>query len=247
MGIDLAQFRLLTLMAARYQPKGRTLMLGRQALRMRPGTRAPVNRLLKAAKLALNWHDIDQADGFSETMWEKFGFGRMETMDLSDYEGATVLHDLNLPVPEALHGQFDFIFDGGTIEHVFNVPMALTNVFHMLRPGGRFVSANGMNGWMGHGLYQFNPDLVWNFWKRAAGCVVHDCRGVPRDEDAPDVVFADVEETGRRLRLRGKLPTSRIYLYYEIEKPEGATLSGAVLQSDYRARWSEAATGKAAE
>jgi SAM-dependent methyltransferase len=247
MGIDLAQFKLLAAMAARYQPKGRTLMLGRQALRMKPGTRAPINRLLKGAKLGLNWHDIDQADGFSETMWEKFGFGRMETMDLSDYEGATILHDLNHPVPPALHGQFDFIFDGGTIEHVFNVPMALANVFHMLKPGGRFVSANGMNGWVGHGLYQFNPDLVWNFWKRACGCIVHDCRGVARDEDAEDVVFSDVEETGRRLRLRGKLPATRVYLYYEIEKPEGAALSGAVLQSDYRARWSEAVSGKAAE
>jgi SAM-dependent methyltransferase len=223
-------------------------MLGRQAFRANQMNRPAMKRALRAAGHPdLFVRDMMQPDGFSETMWDRLGFPGIETMDASAYEGAQMIHDLNEPVPEVLHGQFSFIFDGGTLEHVFNVPVALRSVFDMLAPGGRFVSANGLNGWVGHGLYQFNPDLVWNFWKRAAGCVVNDCRGVPRDEDAPDVVFTDVEETGRRLRLRDQLPTTRVYLYYEVEKPAGAALSGVVLQSDYRARWAESDDRKAAE
>jgi SAM-dependent methyltransferase len=247
MGIDLAQFRLLTALSARYKPNGRALMLGRQALRVNPKNRLRMNRMLRMAGHQMTWRDLAQEDGFSETMWDKLGFGACETMDMSDYEGAQILHDLNAPVPDNLEGQFDFIFDGGTIEHVFNVPVALLNVFRMLRPGGRFVSANGLNGWVGHGLYQFNPDLVWTFWKRACGCIVHTCLGVARDENVEDVVFDDVDEFGTRLRLRGTLPTTRVYLYYEVEKPAGAAYNATVLQSDYRARWSEAATRKAAE
>lgn len=238
MGIDLAQFRHLTELASRYRPAGRSLMLGRQALRLNPRNRLRANRFLRMNGHAMVWRDLVQADGFSETMWAKLGFADIETMDLSAYEGASILHDLNEPVPDDLKGQFDFIFDGGTIEHVFNVPVALQNVFQMLRPGGRFVSANGMNGWVGHGFYQFNPDLAWNFWKRGCGCIVHKCLGVARDENAGDVEFLDVGDYGTRLRLRDKLPATRVYLYYEIEKPAGATYQGRVLQSDYVARWS---------
>lgn len=239
MGIDLAQFRHLTELSSRYSPQGRSLMLGRQSLKLNPKNRLRINRMLRMSGHDMVWRDLAQEDGFAETMWEKLGFGRVETMDLSDYEGAGILHDLNDPIPDALVGQFDFIFDGGTIEHVFNVPVALMNVFRMLRPGGRFVSANGMNGWVGHGFYQFNPDLVWTFWKRACGCTVHRCLGVARDENAEDIEFLDVGDYGTRLRLRDKLPTTRVYLYYEIEKPEGAVYQGRVLQSDYLARWAE--------
>ncbi len=248
MGIDLALFARITELSSRWKPEGRSLMLGRQGLKVNPRNRLRMNRLLRmAGQPGMKWRDLVQEDGFSETMWHKLGFGTMESMDLADYEGAGILHDLNQPVPEALEGQFDFIFDGGTIEHVFNVPVAVENVLRMLRPGGRFVSANGLNGWPGHGLYQFNPDLVWTFWKRGCGCIVHGCCGLPRDEDAAAVVFEDVDDFGTRLRLRDRLPTTRVYLYYEIEKTPGASWNASVQQSDYKARWARSGAGGQAE
>ena len=212
-------------------------MLGRQAIRVGPKNRIRANRYLRTAGRDLRWRDVVQEDSFSETLWRRLGFGEIESMDLSDYEGAGILHNLNDPIPAALEGEFDFIFDGGTMEHVFNVPVALMNVFRMLKPGGRFVSANGMNGWVGHGFYQFNPDLAWTFWRRACNCTVHRCLGVARDEDVEDMDFLDVGDYGTRLRLRGKLPHTRIYLYYEVEKTADSEYDGTVLQSDYVARW----------
>ncbi len=237
MGIDHVQLRLITDLSTRFSPKGRGVMLGRQNFRVNPKNRLRANRILRTAGYDLRWRDVVQEDGFSETLWDKLGYGAVETMDMSDYEGATIIHDLNQPVPPELEGQFDFIYDGGTLEHVFNVPTALASMFRMLKPGGRFVSCNGMNGWVGHGFYQFNPDLAWTFWRRACGCTVHRCMGVARDEAMPDLDFLDVGDYGTRLRLRGKLPATRVYLYYEVEKTPESKFDGTVLQSDYLVRW----------
>jgi SAM-dependent methyltransferase len=233
MGIDLTLFAKLADLSQRFQPPGRSVMLGRQGLQINQKSRLSFNRILRAAGRDLRYADLAQDDGFTEQMWAQLGFAGMESMDVAPYEGATILHDLNTPVPEALHGQFDFIFDGGTIEHVFDVATALTNVFHMLRPGGRFVSANGMNGWMGHGMYQFNPEMVWTFWKRRCGCVVHLCEGLPKDAGGAPIAFEDVDEYGTRARLSRDFPAGRVYLYYEVEKPESATLGAIMQQSDY--------------
>lgn len=241
MGVDCTLFTRLVDLSTRFQVRGgRSLMLGRQTFRLEPQFRAHYRRALKAAGRDEGRFDFLQEDEYSETLFRELGLGEIETMDLSDFEGATILHDLNKSVGKDLHGEFDFIFDGGTIEHVFHAPMALENVFHMLRPGGIFVSANGMNGWVGHGMYQFNPEMVWTFWKRTAHCTVHRCFGLTKKPGkGPPLVFPDPAETGKRLRLKGKIPPERMYLYYEIEKTPQSALGDTPLQSDYVTKWNE--------
>ncbi|MEM8980196.1 MAG: methyltransferase domain-containing protein [Pseudomonadota bacterium] len=242
MGVDIELFERLVELSTRYRPGdagGRTLMLGRHTLQVREELLFKITRVLRQHKVELTLEDMLQDDGYCETMMRSLGFGEMEAMDFSDYEGATVLHDLNRPIPSELEDQFDFIFDGGTIEHVFNVPVALENVFRMLKPGGRFVSANGFNGWPAHGIYQFNPELVWTFWARNCGCLVHDCRGIHKRPRGGNyhLQFKDPAETGSRLKLRGKVPPGRMYLYYEVERTPEAKLQDRVLQSDYETKW----------
>ena len=123
---------------------------------------------------------------------------------------------------------------------MFNIPVALEGVYRMLKPGGRFVSGNGMNGWPGHGMYQFNPELVWTFWHRACSCKVHSCRAIPKSPDSEygHVAFQDPALTGKRLRMKGRLGAQRTYLYYEVEKTPDSHLPTYALQSDYETRWS---------
>ena len=239
MGVDYVLFERLVELSTRFQVTGRSLGLGRHTFRIE-------SQFAKLYEKALREHgregkrfDYLQEDGYYETLMKKLGFGDIESMDFSDYEGANVLHDLSKPIPEALEGQFDLIFDGGTLEHVFNIPVALENVFKMLKPGGRFISANGMNGFNGHGLYQFGPDLVWTFWRRTANCEVHDCRGITKTpaEGEYHLRFKDPAELGRRLRLKGRVPPARFYLYYEVERRAESELSDATLQSDYEVKW----------
>ena len=90
-------------------------------------------------------------------------------MDASDYERATVIHDLNEPIPERLYDQYDIIFDGGTIEHIFDVKTVFDNVKKMLKVNGVFLSVNGGNNHLGHGFYQFSPDLYRAVFSKEAG------------------------------------------------------------------------------
>ena len=239
MGVDYVLFERLAELSTRFKPAGRSLGLGRHTFKIESSFAPRYEKALKENGLEGKRFDYLQDDGYYETLMRKMGFGEIESMDFSDYEGATIIHDLSKPVPDDLEEQFDFIFDGGTLEHVFNVPVALENVFRMLKPGGRFVSANGMNGFNGHGLYQFGPDLVWTYWRRTVQCEVHSCRGItkwPAEKDF-HLEFKDPAELGHRLRLKGRIPPERFYLYYEVERLPGSAISEATLQSDYEVKW----------
>lgn len=241
MGVDIDIFGRLVELSTRFKPKGRTLMLGHQ--KFVPGDRFAwrYEKILSDNGVGVRLAELVQEDGYSDTLFRKLGFGEIEVMDFSPYEGAGVIHDLNEPAPKALEKKFDFVFDGGTLEHVFNVPVALESMFRMLRVGGRFVSVNGLNGWQGHGMYQFNPELVWSFWRRHCGCEVRACQGIQKTPRGigKRVDFGDPAERGARLPLARLVPEGRVYLYYEVERLKTSALRGRVLQSDYELTWQD--------
>src|SRR3954447_19865314 len=51
--------------------------------------------------------------------FQAIGFDAVESLDASAAENPTHVADLNEPLPARLHGQYDCVYDGGTIEHVF--------------------------------------------------------------------------------------------------------------------------------
>lgn len=83
------------------------------------------------------------------------------SIDASDYEGASLLHDLNLPLPDQIKNKYSVAIDFGTLEHVFNYPQALKNAMESVAVGGHFLAATVTNGFMGHGFYQFSPELFF--------------------------------------------------------------------------------------
>ena len=227
MGIDCATFIQLCEFASRFQAEGRTLMLGRQKLRYYRGKRefripykALYQKALEKHGFDVTMEDIVQTGDYSEKMFAALGLGAIETIDYSDYEfGAEPgfmghLHDMNTPVPESLYESFDFIFDGGTLEHIFNVPVALENVFKMLRPGGRFIGVNPLNGWPGHGVYQFSPELMYSFWVRRCRSKVVNCYAMSENPKGYFKKLKDPEsltgrsKIGRRYLLWRPLPRS---------------------------------------
>jgi SAM-dependent methyltransferase len=106
---------------------------------------------------------------YADDFFLAIGATQVETLDFSSYEGASLVHDLNQPVPVEWHQQFDVVFDGGTLEHVFNFPVAIKNCMEMLRPQGRFVAVTMPNNWCGHGFYQFSPELFYRVFSPANG------------------------------------------------------------------------------
>jgi hypothetical protein len=89
------------------------------------------------------------------------GAQSVDACDLSDYEGATLLHDMNLPVPPEKCGQYDVVIDGGTLEHVFNYPIAIQNCMRMVKTEGTLFLFTPTNNYGGHGFYQFSPELFY--------------------------------------------------------------------------------------
>ena len=133
---------------------GRVLTLGHQHLHLDPAT---FRRVLARLGQPL----ADEVPVYADALLTAMGASHVEALDASAYEGATRVHDLNEPVPAAWHEQFDLVFDGGTLEHVFNVTTALKNCMLMVKPQGRFVSITLPNNWCGHGFYQFSPELFF--------------------------------------------------------------------------------------
>lgn len=250
MGIGRDTFPQLVELSSRFAPEGPSAMLGRQVFNLggemrRGGARAArvYDRALARHRPGLSAADMVQADAFAETMFGALGFTGIESIDISDYEGATHVWDMNRPVPQDWHGRYGFIYDGGTLEHVFNIPQAFANVLNMLKAGGRFVGANPFNGFPSHGMYQFSAELVWTYWAHGCGCRMHACRVLGnRGRFARDL--PDPTAEGMRLDLRigptflGRLPARKLMLWYEVEKLPGCAPPEAIQQSDYVTTWS---------
>jgi hypothetical protein len=92
-----------------------------------------------------------------------FSFDHVSFMDFSPYEGADIIHDLNVPVPDALRSRFDVVLDFGTAEHVFSVKECLSNLATLCDLGGLLITLHPVD-WVNHGFYNFNAALIGDFF-----------------------------------------------------------------------------------
>lgn len=100
------------------------------------------------------------------TLLESFGFETVESLDYSDYEGADQIIDLNSgTLPDHLRERYDVLLDSGTIEHVFHVPNALTNIHNMVKTGGRIIFIAPSSNHMEHGFYMFSPTFFHDYYR----------------------------------------------------------------------------------
>ena len=138
----------------------RTIMIGRQEFHT---PMAKVRQILDAYALPYLMSDLYAMDTskFVEPIFKLFGADTVDSMDTSNYESATVIADLNIPIPIVLHNYYDLVYDGGTIEHIFDVKQALQNIMSLPRIGGRVIIHTMANNYFGHGFYQFSPELFY--------------------------------------------------------------------------------------
>lgn len=65
---------------------------------------------------------------------ERYGVG--EYVDLDANDSAAVKADLTAPLDSALYGRWRCMYNGGTLEHIFDVAAAFKNVHLLLAEGG---------------------------------------------------------------------------------------------------------------
>ncbi len=103
-----------------------------------------------------------------DELFGRLGFGTVESIDYYPDEKPTHVLDLNLPVPADLRGQFDLVYDGGTMEHCFNAPQVMRNAASLAASTGLVIHHVPMNNWVDHGFYQFSPTLFFDFYGAGA-------------------------------------------------------------------------------
>jgi hypothetical protein len=170
MGIDLHGLRALLDLYARYGEFGQTVQLGRQGLYISEHQHPEADSMLRRFGFEQTWGSIIGSDQFAdEHLLPKLGANPIIAVDASSYEGAGIVHDFNNPIASEHHGCFDTLLEFGSLEHIFNLPVAIANMMRMLRVGGRLVSLCPANNWLGHGFYQIGPELPFRVYQPENG------------------------------------------------------------------------------
>jgi SAM-dependent methyltransferase len=142
----------------------RTTTIGRQGMHLDTGS---LRQSLENFGYRISADDVERLiteNGFAEPFLRLLGATETVSFDASDYENASHVHDFNSPLEEEFTDRFSVVFDGGTLEHVFNFPQAISNCMKMVRPGGHFLGATPTNNFSGHGFYQFSPELFFRIF-----------------------------------------------------------------------------------
>jgi hypothetical protein len=84
-----------------------------------------------------------QSEYISDRMFfSMLGVEKIVAIDYTDYEGAEVIIDLNVPLPDPHVESIDFLFGGSVLDNIFDPATYLINVSKLLRPGGRVFDQN---------------------------------------------------------------------------------------------------------
>jgi SAM-dependent methyltransferase len=106
----------------------------------------------------------DEGSTNAQTVLTLLGADSLFAADISSYQNADFIIDLNKEIDPQYEQRFDVVFDIGTLEHIFDVPTALKNITKMLKPGGRVILILPASNAIDHGFYSFSPTLLYDFF-----------------------------------------------------------------------------------
>ena len=238
MGIDLNTVRFLAWARTRGVSYRCTAMLGRQ--QYMGITTSKLDQFLARSGQGGNASArslLHDAAGYAEPLFGFLGSETLHSYDASDYENATHRWDLNEAPPTESLGSYSVVFDGGTLEHVFDFPKALQGALSLLEPGGHYIAVTPAHGWFGHGFYQFSAELFQQLFRPCNGC---ELTALLLFEDRGEAPFYEVlspERSGGRHKFASLRPASLAVIARRISAvPERLRLQ----QSDYVATWASA-------
>jgi hypothetical protein len=224
MAIDIQGLKLL-LIARSHKPLGNVLTLGRQGIAM------PKNVIDHIFE-----HDrFDENEKYCEHLLiDILGATSVKSMDVSSYEGASYIHDMNRPIYEH-YDEFDTVFDMGTLEHVYNVPEALKNVSKMCKVGGQILHMLPANNWCGHGFWQMSPELFFTLYSNKNGYAETELF-IGSTRDANWTYKIDPPAKGERHDIKWNDP---IYCMVRTVKTTTNWSHDNIQQSDYEHEWNK--------
>jgi hypothetical protein len=235
MGIDTNGLRFLLYAKSFGVDYSKTAMIGRQGLYL------SFDQFCKVMRSEFNYDlDLEMLEAiynkkYVDELLKYLDANEVHSFDYSDYEGATYTHDFNEVIPEEYFGQYTAIIEGGTLEHVFNFPVAIKNCMQMLKVGGHYLGITPTNNYMGHGFYQFSPELYFRIFCPENGFRVENIILHERGTTTKWFSVADPDHVKRRVGLMCATPM--LLLILAVRLANCPIFSTPPLQSDYVSIW----------
>lgn len=209
-------------------------MVGRQNLYVNPNE---IRALLAPCGIIISQADAREicASGYAETLLRFLGAESTCSFDYSDYQSSTHIHDMNEPIGNDFKEAYSAVLDGGSLEHIFNFPVAIKNCMEMVKVGGHYLAITPANNFFGHGFYQFSPELYFTVLSKANGFEV--TKMIAFEEKTEPVWYAvrSPREAAERVTLSNSLP---VYLLIIAKRLARLPIFECTpQQSDYVALW----------
>ena len=248
MGIDRQTIKLLMREGKRERYSGHILTIGRQDIC--PVTTQDFQKWAKEMDFQLK--PVPKASSSDKkpiksgyitdlALFLSIGFNNIDSIDYSDFEQCTITHDLNKDVPVRLYNKYDLIFDGGTSEHIFNLPKVLENYNKMLKVGGRIIHFLPSTNCVEHGLYMFSPTLFWSYYSVNNWEIKDSLFTKYSQYDSKGLMDVYKYTPGCLDKFSyGGLGKGIYYTFFVVKKTDKSTCNASVQQGIYLKRWENA-------
>ena len=224
MGIDVQGLNCL-LYARTFGIFGSTVTMGRQCVHLKQ------RYLSKTLKREISSNFAAYCEPLLQ---EHFGSSKVDSVDMTKYEHATIIQDMNLPISQLLP-HFKTLIDFGTLEHVFNVPQALLNMWALCEENGQILHVLPANNFCGHGFWQFSPELFLSMYRRENGFV--DTEVFLARTNQPAIWYrVKSPKNGQRINIR---TLGEVYVVVRTIMTKRPTQLYAIQQSDYLDLWAK--------
>ena len=155
MGLDLTALKFLH--SIKKKPLGHVITLGRQNIKVHSSI---IKKILNVSS------EYKYGDYCESLLLKHFGATKVDSLDFSNFEEATHIIDLNLPLPEKFHGIYDTVINFGTLQHIFNISEAFKSCSALCKKGGQILHVMPSNNFSDAGFYQFSPELLFSLYSK---------------------------------------------------------------------------------
>jgi hypothetical protein len=235
MGLDTAAVNFLCYAKNNGVNFAKTLTIGRQSFQPELNF---LKNVFKSIGTSFSAEKFILDNCYGEKFFRELGAQSVDSIDYSDYQGATIQHDLNIPIDNALKNKYTVVYDGGTLEHIFNIPEAFRNCMKMVTVGGHFIQGTVANNFMGHGFWQISPELIFRVFSKNNGFSIHSVLLYHMSGQGEWYLVSDPDDIKQRVLLCNSNP---VYLFTIAKKIADVDIfSVTPMQSDYVATWEKA-------
>lgn len=173
MGLSIQGLKALLYEDAHRKISGKVLLIGKSTVEIKYET---INAVASLFGIDVRREDFRERDTQTKKSSSEFwiddvellnilfpGITSIDVLDVSPYEGANVIADMNLPIAPDFYSSFDFIYDSSVLDNVFNPAQMLSNIAKMLSANGR-VCLNNVASFFPGALCSCHPEWFYSFF-----------------------------------------------------------------------------------